>query len=167
MQVSLMLALLAMVQDKPTVDDPRFKYWAEWKPGAWARYTSEIEQAGQKMNMESTYKLLEVSADKVVVEMSGKMKLGEREMAMPAQKQEIKAKESSDKVKVEKEGDEEIEVKGKKMKCHWVQVAMDQGGKKMTMKVWLAKEIPSGMAKSEATMEGGSMKMQAVEWGEK
>jgi hypothetical protein len=38
----------------------------------------------------------------------------------------------------------------------------------MTMKAWMAKEIPGGMAKGEATMEGGgTMKMLATEWGEK
>ena len=84
-------------------------------------------------------------------------------------KKEIKPKDAKMGT-IDKEGDEEIEVGGKKLKAHWIQMSMEQAGKKMSAKIWLCKEIPGGMAKNEITPEGATvptMKFQAVEWGEK
>jgi hypothetical protein len=170
MQSALVLAvtaLLGMVQEK---DNPAFKYWSEWGIGSNTKYKMEMDQAGQKMEMETTMKLLEKAEGKVVVESSGKMKIGGNEIATPPQKQEIKAKEAADKFKIDKEGDEEIEVAGKKLKCHWVEMTQEAGGKKMTVKAWMSKDIPGGMAKSEMTPEGAAapmMKMVALEWEKK
>jgi len=174
MQIGLVLAVtafLAAAQDKaPEKDNPQFKYWTEWKPGAWVKHKMEMEQGGQKVEMETMIKLLEITAEKVTTENTGKMKLpGGREMATPAQKQELKAKDSK-MGNIDKEGDEEIEVGGKKLKAHWLQISMEQGGKKMSARVWLCKEIPGGMAKNEVTPDGATMptmKFQAVEWGDK
>lgn len=170
MQIIVALAVSSFLAAAQEKDNPQFKYWSEWKPGAWVKHKMEMEQAGQKMEMETTIKLLEATAEKVVTESSGKMKLpGGREMATPAQKQELKPKDPKMGT-IDKEGEEEIEVGGKKLKARWIQMSMEQAGKKMSAKVWLCKEIPGGMAKNEITPEGATvptMKFQAVEWGDK
>jgi hypothetical protein len=171
MQIVLaMAAFLSMAQDKPAElkDNPLFKYWTDCKAGSWVKMTMEIDQGGQKVETEQIQKLLEVAEDKVVLEVSGKMKMAAGEFPLPARKQDVKAKEPGDKVKIEKEGDEEIEVAGKKLKCHWYELTIEVGPKPMKMKAWMAKEIPGGLAKSEMSPEGQKMMvMIAVEWEKK
>ena len=162
--LSAVLVLLGMTQD---VDNPQFKYWSGCKPGSWVKMTMSMESAGQKIEGEMTYKLLELKDDVAVVEVTGKSKVGGQEYPIPAQKQEIKAKEPADKVKIEKEGDEEIEVAGKKLKCRWFEVTMKGNDKKS--KAWMSMDIPGGMAKAEMGLPSGDkpMTMTAVEWEKK
>lgn len=171
MQVPLVLAAIcAMAQDKPAElkDNPLYKYWTDCKVGSWVKMTMSYDQAGQKVEIEQVQKLLEITEDKVVVEVTGTTKLGAQEFPSPAQKQDIKAREPGDKVKIEKEGDEEIEVAGKKLKCHWFEASLQTGPKTMKMKGWLAKEIPGGMAKLEMSPEGLKVLVQnAVAWEKK
>lgn len=169
MQIALTLAvtaLLGMVQER---ENPAFKYWTEWKAGAWVKYKMDMDQGGQKMEMETVIKLLEASAEKITIETSGKMKIGGQEIATPAQKTDVKPKDDKS-PKIDKEGDEEIEVAGKKLKAHWIEFSQEAAGKKMQMKAWLCKEVPGGLVKTVTTLEGGDapmMKMAAVEWGDK
>ena len=171
MKIALALAVSALAGMLQEKENPAFKYWSEWKVGAWAKYKMEMDQGGQKIEMESVMKLLEVSADKAVIESSGKMKMQGNEFKTPPTKQEVKKMEAEGKVpKIDKEGDEEIELGGKKIKCHWIEFSQEQAGKKMRIKAWMAKQIPGGTAKSEVTADGGEkpmMVMQAVEWGDK
>ncbi|HXX95009.1 MAG TPA: hypothetical protein VEN81_15390, partial [Planctomycetota bacterium] len=115
MLLSLSMALVsALVQDKPqeTRENPVYKYWSGCKVGSWVKTTMQSEQRGQTVRIDQMQKLLEVGEDKLVVEMSGTMKMAAGEFPMPAQKQEVKPRESAEKMKVDKEGDEEIEVAG-------------------------------------------------------
>ena len=179
MQITLVLAALCAMaqdkqdkpaQDKPAelVENPLFKYWTGCKAGSWVKMTMEMDQGGQKVETEQVQKLLELADDKVVLEVSGKMKMAAGEFPMPARKQDVKAKEPADKVKIEKEGDEEIEVAGKKLKCHWYELAVQAGPKPMKIKAWMTKEVPGGIVKTEMTPDGQkTMVMSAVEWEKK
>ena len=160
----LLATWMFLAQD--VVDNPQYKYWSTCKVGSWAKMKMEMEQGGQKIEGEMTYKLLEVKDDMVVVEVTGKSKFGGQEYPIPPQKQEIKAKESADKVKIQKEGDEEIEVAGKKMKCHWYEFQSKTGEKEAKGKVWLATEIPGGMARFEMLGAEGAkpIVMSSLEW---
>jgi len=166
MNIVLALAsLLAMVQDK---EDPRFKYWSSCKAGSWVKAKMIIEQGTIKNEMEQVQKLLDVGEDKITVEITGTMKVNGQEMAMPTKKQEIKLKDTEGKVQVDKEGDEEIEVGGKKLKCHWYEMTVKGGPTEMKMKAWMSTEIPGGSAKVEMTPPGQKlMTMTAVEWEKK
>lgn len=173
MKLVLALALLVpALQDKPAKpekDNPQFQYWASWKPGAWTKSKSEAGKDGQKMEMELVAKLLEVSPEKVVVETTGMIKMEGKEFPAPPRKQEMKPKEEQ-MGEIDKEGDEEIEVVGKKLACHWLLFTQDQQGKKMTSKIWLAKDVPGGVVKREIFLEGTALpvvKVWAVSWGEK
>jgi hypothetical protein len=164
---SLLAVVVALLSQD--VENPQFKYWTGCKPGSWVKMKMEMNSAGKKIESESTHKLLELKDDVAVVEITGKSKMGEREFALPVQKQEIKAKEPAEKVKITGEGDEEIEVGGKKLKCHWYEYSTKQGEKESKGKAWLAKEIPGGTAKVEV---GGAdaakpIVMIAVEWEKK
>ena len=161
--LAVVVGLLGMSQD---VDNPQFKYWNGCKSGSWVKMRMEMNQAGQKIESETTHTLLELKDDVAVVEITGKSKFGDKEFPLPAQKQEIKAKESADKIKIAAEGDEEIEVAGKKLKCHWIEGTQKESTK---VKFWLSKEIPGGVAKAEVS--GGElpgvMKIFATGWEKK
>ena len=179
MRILMILAassLFPLLQDK---DNPQYQYWAKWKVGAWAKHKMEMNRGGQAIESETVTKLLEMTEEKAVVEQAVKTKFNGQEMVLPPRKQDVKAKEPAEKIKIQKEGDEEIEIAGKKFASHWYEFELDPAkGQpvppgtpgKMKMKAWMVKEIPGGLAKSEMTPEGAEMpmmKMVAVEWGEK
>jgi hypothetical protein len=79
--------------------------------------------------------------------------------ALPGQKRDVPAKikkVEGDPSKAPKpvEGDEEIEVAGKKVKCRWVETTTEAGGNRIVSRVWMSKEVPGGMAKMESKTTG-------------
>lgn len=156
-------------QDKPELkDNPLFQYWSSCKVGSWVKTKTQIDQGGQSIELEQVEKLLELNDEKAVVETTGKMKMATGEFPTPARKRDFKAKEASDKVKIDKEGDEVIEVAGKKMNCHWYEMSVMAGSKPMKIKVWMSKEIPGGSAKGEMSPDGQkTFTTIALEWEKK
>ncbi len=156
------------------IDNPEYKGWAGCKPGALVRIQMDTDTAGQKIQMEMTHKLAEMTAGKAVIETTTVMKVSGQTIEQPPQKrdvpakiEEVKAPEGAANAAKPEEGDEEIEVGGKKMKCHWIKTTTDVSGTKAHSKIWQCPEIPGGMAKMETTMEGaaaGSTTMTVVEF---
>jgi hypothetical protein len=150
-------------------DNPEFAYWSNCKVGSWVKMKLDVIQGGQKIEAELTVKLLELTAEKAVLERSGKVTTLGKTVEMPADKDEVKAK-VDEPDKIVKEGDEEVEVAGKKLKCHWVEVAKTEEGAKVHSKAWMTKEIPGGVAKMESKPEGAkepSQKFVALSWEKK
>jgi hypothetical protein len=135
-------ALLAPLQDK---ENPSFKYWAQWKVGAWATHKAT---AGAGIEIESTVTLTESAADKVVVTSAGKVTVQGREKPTAPRKQEILLHDPKMGA-VDKEGDEDVDVGGKPYKCHWIQTSTTSPAGKVIMKLWFAKEVPGGLVRSE------------------
>jgi hypothetical protein len=162
----LLLALLAG-QDKP---NPEYGYWADCKPGSWVKNRMEFENKGQKMEFESVTRLLEVTADKVVVETMRRMKTGDKSIDSPPQRTEIKAM-APEKGKTVSEKDEEISIGGKTLNCRYLEIETESADKKTktTVKAWMSKEIPGGAAKSEVTSPElkGPIRVIALEWEKK
>jgi hypothetical protein len=164
--LAVFAALALCAQDE--VDNPAYKNWAKGKPGT-SVTMKMVTNYGTAMEMESTMTLEEVTADHVTI--STVTKMGGN--AMPAQKMNIPAKvkktEAGKDAPKPEEGDEEIEVGGKKIKCHWVKSVTEANGSKTTSKVWSSDEIPGTMAKMESQMEGAmkgttSSVVTAYEW---
>src|SRR5476651_979113 len=145
MKILLSLAvasLLGTFQDK---EYPTFKYWTDWKVGAWATHKAT---AGA-IEIESTVTLTEIAADKIVVTSAGKVTVQGKEKPTAPCKQEIKLHDPKMGA-IDKEGDEAVEAGGKTYKCHWIQTSTESaGGVKVTMKMWLSKEVPGGIVRSE------------------
>lgn len=160
------LLLLAAAQEV----NPRYELWADCKPESWTKVRMHMKTPQGEMTTETVTKLLEVTPEKVVIETTSKMKFGDREMAIPAKKEEItKAPDAKNPVKPAKEGEEEVKVAGKSFKCKVWEMEQEQGGQKTKGKVWTTKEIPGGMAKAEFTSDKlpEPMKMETVEWEKK
>ena len=156
------------------IENPEYKGWTGCKPGALVRIQMDTETSGQKIQMEMTHKLTEMTAEKAVIETTTVMKVSGQTIEQPPQSRDVPAKieevkppEGAVNVAKPEEGDEEIEVAGKKTKCHWVKTTTEVSGTKAHSKVWQCPEIPGGMAKMETTMEGpaaGSTTMTVVEF---
>jgi len=145
--------------------NPEFGYWAEHKIGSSVKLKLEMEAQGVKVSVQSIHTLVEAGKDKVVVEQKTKVTANGMEQPEQTEKEEILRDKEKNPIKIEKEGDEEIEVAGKKLKCHWIEGTQ----KESKVKFWLSKEIPGGVAKGE--MSGGelpgAMKVSAVSWEKK
>lgn len=167
MNVSLSLAATALLtlflQGKDA--NPEFGYWSEHKTGSWVKLKMEMDAQGVKVLVVSTHTLVEAGKDKVVVEQKTKVTAAGQEQPESTEKEEILRDKDKNPIKIEKEGDEEIEVAGKKLKCHWIEGTQ----KESKVKFWLTKEIPGGVAKAEVS--GGEipglMKIFAESWEKK
>lgn len=148
-------------------DNPEFPYWKNHKPGATAKYAIEMNQAGNAMKGEMSRVLLEVAADKCVVERKGKITVGDQTVDIPAEKEDVKAKEDKPE-KILKESTEEIEVAGKKMKCRYLETEKEEEGGKTFAKVWANEEVPGGVVKADVKMgDGSTLKLSIVSWEKK
>lgn len=153
MRVLVALAALLAQESK---DNPQYEYWKDCKPGSWVKTRLEVDQAGQKMEMTVTYTLVELTAEKAVIEQKGVMKAAGQERPVD-RKEEVPAKKEK-LAPYEKKGEEEIEAGGKKLKCQLILIAEQSGdgGAKVNTRMWVSKEIPGGMAKGEFTPEGAA-----------
>jgi hypothetical protein len=157
--VALLLAFAAQSKN------PEYDHWADCKVGSWTKIKIEGEVGGQKAVMETTHTLLEMGKEKAIVERKMKMTMAGKEQPEQADKEDVPSGKDPNPVKIESEGDEELEVAGKKLKCHWIQGTQGESTK---IKMWLSKEIPGGIAKGEITEPGqGSMKLITTSWEKK
>ena len=141
-----------------------FEYWSGHKVGSSVTFKIDMEAQGQKFLIEITRTMLESGADKIVVESKTKLTLAGQEQPGNTEKEDILKDKDKDPIKVEKEGDEEIEVAGKKMKCHWIEGTQKEG----KVKFWVTKEVPGGVVKAEMSpMAGLVIKVEATGWEKK
>lgn len=169
--ITLVVAMLLAVSlaGAETVDNPEYKQWAKFKPGAWVKYKSETVFRDQKTSKEMTTKLISVTSEKAVVETAMVMITGDQKMDMPGQSVDVPAKveKKTEPATAEKpqtkEGDETIEVAGKKLKCHWTETTMKtEGGGTAVSKVWMWEEIPGSVARTESRSQMGDMGAQST-----
>jgi len=159
---------LAAVQDE-MVENPEYKGWVGQKAGAWVKFKNEMDAGGMKMESTTTTKLKEITAEKAVIDQATEMDMGgqKRTMNMPRTiPAKVKKGTDSEGAKFEKiaEGDEEIEIKDTKYKCHWVEMKVEAKGGQMTMKVWRNDKIIGGAAKITMKSDKMNMTLTALEW---
>src|SRR3954454_18063184 len=74
-------------------DNQQYLHWAKFKPGSTATMSGEADNAGQKVSIDMTNTLVEVTKDKIVLETSSAYKLGAQEQKGPPHKRDVPAKE--------------------------------------------------------------------------
>ena len=156
--ITLAMGVLALLQDLG--DNPEYKGWAEFKGGSTVTHKMVLNGKPQEGLRRMTLK--SVKDDKVVVDVlntiqaMGAPRLGE---------QEIPAKIAGV-LKPEKEGEEEIEAGGKKLKCRWGEITKKApNGKSEVVRYWLHDEVPGKMVQTKVTYEGGvTAILTASEW---
>jgi hypothetical protein len=158
--MSILLAVLAaLVQDQ--VENPEYKGWAAFKPGSSVTYKV---QTGGNTAGEQKYTLKTVADEEVVLstEMSvapGRSMDRKIPATIPAAKMQ----------KNVKEGEEELEVGGKKLRCVTREFEVTTANnKKILMKVWIHDDIPGKAARTDIAQEGApKMSMVASSWEKK
>ena len=145
--------------------------WGSFKKGSFVKMKSvtEMEVGGNKMKTETTttQTLKDLTADEAVIE-------SEMVMAnIPPQKSELKLPlkapeggKAADGPKP-KEGSEEIEVAGKKMKCKWIETETEINGAKTVTRIYTNDEIPGHTAKMTSKSPTMNMVQEVVEFGAK
>jgi len=164
----MLMVLLFLAGAAQDADTPEFQRWSPFKLGSSAKYKSEIETNGVKtvLPLEITYTLLEADDKKVVVEELTLNLLAPKDSPKQekARKRGYNAK-SRKKDSVEKEGDEELEVGGKKLACHWTEMKTNAG----SVKAWVSPEVPGGIVRLEVATTGmnGLQRLSLASWEKK
>jgi hypothetical protein len=155
-------ASLASAEDVP---NPYYKFWSKFKPGATVTYKETTKLSGAAAASSPagtdlktvTYKLVEVTDDKVVVEarvtqqeIFGYVESAPTRHIYPAKMskaileellEETGAKGKDDTLKV---GDKEVKVKA-------ITGTLKKAGEEVDFKLWLSDEIPGGFVKRQRT----------------
>ena len=170
----LLLAGFAAADEPATIDNPEFAHWSKFKVGTWVKLESEQTGGGQTMKTTMTHKVVELTKEKAVIETT--MSFGMPGMEPQTTKRDVPAKmpkppevpKTDESLKPEvKEGEETIEVVGKKIKCKTTEMTMDIGQTKSWTKSWTSEDVPGFLVKMEQKTTGAaesSSKTTLKEW---
>ena len=161
MKALIAIAAVLALQDG---ENPDYKRWASFKVGSCVKMRSEIVTEGNRMELpvETTFTLLEVDDKRVVVEEQTVNTLQPKD-SPKQEKAKKRTYQATRKQKDEvKEGDEEIEVAGKKIACHWIEVKSSAA----TAKTWTSSDVP-GMVRLEIKLPNGIQRLTATGWEKK
>ncbi len=162
--VLLLSGGLAAAQDK--VDNPEFANWSKFKKGTSVTLKSVSSFNDMSSEASITSTLVEVGADKLVIEMTSAVKAGGMEFKAPATKRDVTKsitlpkdykKEDFAKGKppgTYEEGTETLKVGGMDVKTKWYKYKADADGTKTEAKMWMSEDVPGMMVKSEMTTSG-------------
>ena len=161
MKAILAVSALALVAshagEAPKMANPMYTGWAAFKPGATVTFQSHETRDGKEVSSSETTSILKsVDAEKVSVEsLTRRPEAGKAPVEFKSLGNFAKSGFSpagpneGDRT----EGDEVVEVAGRKVKCHWTQVKGKHPESAMVFKFWVSPEIPGGTVKSEMTVE--------------
>jgi hypothetical protein len=157
-----LLALLALpalaAAGGEKVESPLYKNWSAFKKGTSVTYKSVTKTPKKEDESTITYKLIELTADKAVVEMQVTRKADGKETKGPAQKLEnaryftlppgVKKADFGKPAGVTKQGEEELKIAGKKYKTKWYTAKTRVEAGDMITRTWSSSEVPGGLVKS-------------------
>ena len=142
------VVLALSVQEK--MENPQYTHWKSCKPGSWVKHKMVMDAGGRVVETESTSTLVEVTPEKVVLDVKTSMDMGGKKMEMPVQKKDVPAQvEKKAGQAPPSEKDEDIVVDGKTYKCRSFEWEQTEKGQAMKGKGYMCPEVPGGMVKSE------------------
>ncbi len=156
--------LLAMVSSglAEMVKNPEYENWARFKPGAMVKLESKSIANGQELKAVTTSKLIEITPEKLVIEMTNSMEMMGQKMDSPPVKRDVSAE--MDKAIVArtdpaqnpdiKEEKETVTVADKKFDCKVVVYTSEANGMKSVSKSWLCNDVPGGIVKTQVKTTG-------------
>ena len=137
-------------------------------------------RAGENANAQKmTQKMVELTDEKLVIEMTMAMEIEGKSMDMPAnrmehlkQMDEYKPADVPEEEKpVVKEGEETLTVGDKKIACKTTETTSKIAGSAYWSKIWMSAEVPGGLVKMEHKSESAGMKVTTSSvleaWGDK
>jgi hypothetical protein len=163
--MKLLLAMLLLFAQE--ADDPAFKRWSGSKVGSWVKFRRETVSADGKvgdLKTEFPQTLIEADGQKVAVET---VLVGGGQAGKPLKDTYRPKTPLAD--KIEKEGDEEIEIAGKKLACHWVQGNFFLTGRTLA-RIYLHPDAPGGIVRMDLIVFGegkAHARQVAIGWEKK
>lgn len=161
----LPLCAVARAEDKPaapappkkTIENPTYKAWASFKVGASAKYEQDSGTPDQKSTL--TWKLVELTAEKAVLEMTSAVSMGTETYESPPMRTDVPktvevptTPEGPDQPKIEtKEGTGSVTTPAGTFACKTIEMNMTMTGMTSASKTWTSTDVPSGLVKSEQT----------------
>jgi hypothetical protein len=158
------VAAVARAEDKPAapamkkIDNPTYASWAKFKVGTSTTYVTETDVAGQASKMTMTHKLVELTAEKAVIETTMKTEAAGQSFDMPAQRRdepktiEVPAVTDPNQPKPDvKEGKGDMTTPAGTFSCKWVETTVAMKGMTTTSRVWQSDDVPGNMVKMEST----------------
>jgi hypothetical protein len=153
--------LCALPQEK--IDNPEYANWKAFKPGTWVKHKMAMDVGGQMMETETQATLVEVTAEKVVLENKTSVIAGGRRMDLPGSKREVPAKiEKKEGQKAPSDKEEEVTVDGKTYTCRAAEWEQTEKGQTMKSKGWICADVPGGVVKAEVSSPQLPKPMQLV-----
>jgi hypothetical protein len=151
--------------------NPEYVAWAKFKVGTSVSYqvTERASVPGAVPRTESwqeKHTLVELKSDEAVVEVAKGQDVRKRHIPARIEKEEGN-------LKVLQEGDEEIDVAGQKLKCHFQVVDMNQvkiGAQQgyTTWKTWKSSEVPGGLARKHVGLDvSPRLQIEVERWEKK
>lgn len=144
------------------IDNPEFASWSKFAVGAFVELTTVSDSMGQKSTSKMTHKLVELTADKAVVETAMVLegvpaefapKPERRDVPKTIEVPDVEAPTQNPDVKVV-EGEETIDVAGTSVKCKTTESTVTASGMTTKSKTWTSDGVPGLMAKMEMRSEG-------------
>jgi hypothetical protein len=166
--IVLLSSSLVLAQVKGP-ENPEYKSWSGCKVGTWVKLKTEMDRNGVTVVAEQTTTLVEIAPKKLTVEQSGTATVKGKMSKLPVQKIDLAPDDPSTR-NVIKQGDEELTVNGKKLKCHWEEIESEDASGKVLSKLWNCPEVPGSVVKMEMRTAGAaatSIRIDLLEWEKK
>lgn len=154
---------LASAAAAEKAENPVYTNWSGFKKGASASYRTVIESPGGKKEITTTYTLVELTGDKVVVEMQVTLKADGKETKLPASRLDnpryftlpagVKKEDFGKPVGVLKSGEETVTVGKVKYKTKWYTAKTRVEAGDMVTQTWSSREVPGALVKSVSKVE--------------
>ncbi|RCK79537.1 MAG: hypothetical protein OZSIB_4291 [Candidatus Ozemobacter sibiricus] len=156
--VVLLAGLPLLAQNQ--IDNPVYQNWARFKPGTRVAYSQTSEVMGNTTESQIVYELVEVTPDKVVVELTGSTTLLGKRTDMPKARLEYPARTDPADPTVKNalnartaSTEETLDLLGGKLTCKVFEATVEQQGSTIKSRFWYSDEIPGSLVKSETIME--------------
>jgi hypothetical protein len=161
------LALATTTLAQETIENPEFKNWSKFKKGTSVTLKNTTTSGEIKSESTITTTLVEVGADKLVVEMAITAKVNDMEFKQPPMKRDVTktitlpagvpkpdpAKKPEGTVE---EGTETVKIGGAEYKTKWYKTKTKAAGVEAESKTWTSDDVPGGLVKSETTTTGAA-----------
>ena len=136
--------------------------WKGFAPGSWSKYQMAERDAAKTTKAKvATYTLTAVETNKVSLKYQTIDTAADGKSSTNTTTFHLNPMQTASSVRQQiQEGDEELTLGARKLKCHWSEVNSERTsreGKKITWvyRIWLSPEVPGGMVKSMNTMKDG------------
>jgi hypothetical protein len=156
-----------------TVPNPEFASWSKHKPGTRVTMKATTETGGMTTEALFITTLVEVGADKLVIEIESVVKAAGMEFKSPGEKRDVPktftvAKGPKDTPPAKKaegkpeEGTETLKVAGMEVKTKWYKFKSEANGTKVESQTWMADDFPGMMVKSVTNTSGAGFSSKSV-----